>query len=177
MHFTLGHQAEPFAWYLKCIPVCTNLISPKFTVWWIEFKVTTIQSPHMSDVSSPRQDTLFPQCITANYRPICLLHTCKIYSWHAKATCLVSYSVRNLGSTSRLFILYGTHHCVTITTSANGNIFRVTGPFCGEFTGHQWIPRKKSVTGEFPAEKPMMRSLKFFFDLRLNERLSKQSWG
>ena len=27
-------------------------------------------------------------------------------------------------------------------TSSNGNIFRVTGPLCGEFTGHRWIPRK-----------------------------------
>ena len=27
-------------------------------------------------------------------------------------------------------------------TSSNGNIFRVTGPLCGEFTGHRPIPRK-----------------------------------
>ena len=26
-------------------------------------------------------------------------------------------------------------------TSSNGNIFRVTGPLCGEFTGHRWILR------------------------------------
>ena len=26
-------------------------------------------------------------------------------------------------------------------TSSNGNIFRVTGPLCGEFTGPRWIPR------------------------------------
>ena len=26
----------------------------------------------------------------------------------------------------------------------NGNIFRVTGPLCGEFTGHRWIPLPKS---------------------------------
>ena len=26
----------------------------------------------------------------------------------------------------------------------NGTIFRVTGPLCGEFTGHRWIPRTKS---------------------------------
>ena len=26
-------------------------------------------------------------------------------------------------------------------TSSNGNIFRVTGPWCGEFTGDRWIPR------------------------------------
>ena len=28
---------------------------------------------------------------------------------------------------------------ICIMTSSNGNIFRVTGPLCGEFTGHQWI--------------------------------------
>ena len=26
-------------------------------------------------------------------------------------------------------------------TSSNGNIFRVTGYLCGEFTGDRWIPR------------------------------------
>ena len=40
-------------------------------------------------------------------------------------------------------------HFVTMMTSSNGNIFRVTGHLCGEFTG----------------------------DLRLNKRFSKQSWG
>ena len=33
------------------------------------------------------------------------------------------------------------------------------------------------VTGEFPAQKPVTRSVNVFFDLRLNKRLSKQSWG
>ena len=51
-------------------------------------------------------------------------------------------------------------------TSSNGNIFRVTGPLCGEFTG----------PGEFPAQRPVTRSFDVFFDLRLNKRLSKQSW-
>ena len=48
-------------------------------------------------------------------------------------------------------------------TSPNGNIFRVTGHLCGEFTGHRWIPRTKASA--------------VFFDLRLNEWLRKQSWG
>ena len=52
-------------------------------------------------------------------------------------------------------------------TSSNGNIFRVTGHLCGEFTGHRWIP----------AQRPVTRSFDVFFDLRLNKRLSKQSWG
>ena len=33
-------------------------------------------------------------------------------------------------------------------TSSNGNIFRVTGPLCGEFTGHRWIPRTKVSDAE-----------------------------
>ena len=43
-------------------------------------------------------------------------------------------------------------------TSSNGNIFRVTGPLCREFTG----------PGEFPAQRPVTRSFDVFFDLRLN---------
>ena len=52
-------------------------------------------------------------------------------------------------------------------TSSNGNIFRVTGPLCGEFTG----------PGEFPPQRPVTRSFDVFFDLRLNKRLSKQPLG
>ena len=33
------------------------------------------------------------------------------------------------------------------------------------------------VTGEFPAQRPVTRSFDVFFDLHLNKRLSKQSWG
>ena len=34
------------------------------------------------------------------------------------------------------------------------------------------------VTGEFPSQRPVRRSfLEVFIDLRLNKRLSKQSWG
>ena len=32
-------------------------------------------------------------------------------------------------------------------------------------------------TGEFPAQRPVTRSFDVFCDLRLNKRLSKQSWG
>ena len=46
-------------------------------------------------------------------------------------------------------------------TSSNGNIFRVTSPLCGEFTG----------PGEFPAQRPVTQSFDVFFDLRPNKRL------
>ena len=55
----------------------------------------------------------------------------------------------------------------SMMTSSNGNIFRVTGPLCGELSG----PR------DFPAQRPVTRSFDAFFDLRLNKRLSKQPWG
>ena len=34
-----------------------------------------------------------------------------------------------------------------------------------------------AVTGEFPTHRPVTRSFDVFFDLRLNKRLGKQSWG
>ena len=34
-----------------------------------------------------------------------------------------------------------------------------------------------SVTGEFPAQKPVTQSFDAFFDLRPNKRLSKEPWG
>ena len=66
-----------------------------------------------------------------------------------------------------------THICVSklgchcMMTSSNGNIFRATGPLCGEFTG----------PGAFPTQRPVTRSFDVFFDLRLNKRLSKQPGG
>ena len=52
-------------------------------------------------------------------------------------------------------------------TSSNGNIFRLTGHFCGEFIDPRWIP----------AQRPVTQSFDVFFDLRLSKCLSKQSWG
>ena len=37
---------------------------------------------------------------------------------------------------------------VVMMTSWNGNIFRVTGHLCGEFTGPRWIPRTKASDAE-----------------------------
>ena len=42
-------------------------------------------------------------------------------------------------------------------TSLNENIFRVTGPLCGN----------SPVTGEFPSQRPVTRSFDVFFDMRI----------
>ena len=57
-------------------------------------------------------------------------------------------------------------HPYLMMTSPNGNIFRVTGHLRGD----------SLVPGEFAAQSPMTRSFDVCFDLRLNKRLSKQSW-
>ena len=52
-----------------------------------------------------------------------------------------------------------------MVTSANGNIFRVTGPLWGE----------PPVTGVFSPQRAATRSFDVFIDLRLNTQISKQS--
>ena len=37
---------------------------------------------------------------------------------------------------------------INMMTSSNKIIFRVTGPLCGEFTGHWWIPLTKASDAE-----------------------------
>ena len=49
-------------------------------------------------------------------------------------------------------------------TSSNINNFRVTGLLCGEFIGHRL----------FPTQRPVTQSFDVFFDLSLNQQLSKQ---
>ena len=56
---------------------------------------------------------------------------------------------------------------VIMMTSSNGNIFRVTGPLCGELTSDRRIPRTKASDAELWCS----------CDLHLNKRLGKQSWG
>ena len=52
---------------------------------------------------------------------------------------------------------------INMMTSSNGSIFRTTGPFYGESTGHRWIPSQGPVTQSFD-----------IFYVRLNKRLNKQ---
>ena len=71
-------------------------------------------------------------------------------SWHSTRVYISAYHVS----------------CFMMALS-NGNIFRLTGHLCREFTGRRWIPRRKASDAE----------LWCFFYLRPNKRLSKRSWG
>ena len=85
----------------------------------------------------------------------------QIMKLRLECPCKLSINIQNV------LIVKEMLHGYDMMTSSNGNIFRVTGPLCGEFTG----------PGEFPAQRPVTRNFDVFFDLHPNKRLSKQPWG
>ena len=62
-----------------------------------------------------------------------------------------------------MFKMLGIHHDVI-----KWKHFPRYWPFCAGIS---------PVTGEFPSQRPVTRSFDAVFDLHLNKRLSKQSWG
>ena len=83
----------------------------------------------------------------------------------ASSCFLLRYTFR---ASSHLFV--NGHYLIlsiSMMTSSNGNIFRVTGHLCAEFTGLRWIPRTKASDAE----------LWCFLWSVPDKRLSKQSWG
>ena len=90
-----------------------------------------------------------------------------ILFWKCVKRFLISKKIVRQIAKQNVLISFNSVHATLMIMSSNGNIFRVTGPLCGEFTG----------PGEFPTQRPVTRSFDVFFDLRLNKRLSKQPWG
>ena len=85
-------------------------------------------------------------------KKVCMWYDLIHYGW-----CVL---LKKAGPAYRCF----TAHPIMMTSS-NGNIFRVTGHLCREFTGHRWIPH---------TQRPVTRGFDVFFDMSLNKQLSKQ---
>ena len=87
---------------------------------------------------------------------------------------------------------------LSILSNLETSLFRIDLPKMERHTGYKWSIHGHSwwrhqmepfsallalcvgnspVTGESPAQRPVTRSFHAFFDLRLNKRLSKHSWG
>ena len=97
----------------------------------------------------------------------------ELYSWHTGMTRVKGLMIYPLGK-KIVVIPTIVHFCPSYTMykSDHDDVikwkhFPHHWPLCGEFTG----------PGEFPAQRPVMRNFDVFFDLRLNKRLSKQTWG
>ena len=105
-----------------------------------------------------------------------LLLTYEVVLCKIMVFCVIFICVENAQFTSNVYMytslaqrhaLHLRSTAFYMMTSSNGNIFRVTGPLCGEFACHRWMPLTKASDAK----------LWCFFHLRLNKRLSKQSWG
>ena len=58
---------------------------------------------------------------------------------HKKAQICLLRIVSTMSSAAMVLMLFGRNSNL-MTTSSNGNIFRVTGTVCGESIGKRWIP-------------------------------------
>ena len=94
-------------------------------------------------------------------------YTRELHSSHNVCLWLVPSHFHQIKMSNTGVSIVFSKYSLIMMTSSNGNIFRVTGPLCGEFTG----------PGEFPTQRPVTRNYDVFFDLRLNKRLSKQPRG
>ena len=75
-----------------------------------------------------------------------------VISWYVEAVSTHIMSNRciliHLGMRPRYSLRTVPTPRLSVMTSLNGNIFRVTGHLYGEFTGHRWIPRTKASDAE-----------------------------
>ena len=148
--------------YLIDIPTVTRLgLCSSLILWWI---TTRRICP-----TYPKPGTLVSACFhTFHTSPVhCMpyrqhsLHAGPVHrmpyrqhSLHAGPVHCMPYRQHSLHDGPVHCMSYRQHafhtspvHCIMITSS-NGNIFRVIGHLCGDFTGHRWIPRTKASDAE-----------------------------
>ena len=89
------------------------------------------------------------QAITSGVEPLFVVTPTSTYSannsWIISSCLLESATCETVEHALYLVCLCS---LCCMMTSSNGNIFRVTGPLCGEFTGRRWIPRIKASDAE-----------------------------
>ena len=119
-----------------------------------------------------KQITWIPAHLYMRARHACLLYCFRVFNYTPCinfVVVLLTYKM-DLIAINKVIFLFHVYDCglfsilrTVMMTSSNGSLF----PF--------YWPITAPVTGEFPTQRPMTRSLAVFFDLRLNNRLSKQS--
>ena len=70
------------------------------------------------------------------------INTHRCWNWHLCRPVGLSVVQCHLDHVIMIF------YTISMMTSSNGNVFRDTGPLCGEFTGHRWIPSTKASDAE-----------------------------
>ena len=86
-----------------------------------------------------------PKCTTTF--PLCTINAPVAFAWCTiKAPAAFAWCTNHFSH--KVEFSYIVWNGVHMMTSSNGNIFRVIGHLCGEFTGPRWIPRTKASDAE-----------------------------
>ena len=127
----------------------------------VPYNVAAMYLPTVMADPNPRD--LMVRRLTAEWIEALNSYTAAMKLVYTRIEMWLEYSKPRISISSDNILLVSISY--DMMTSLNGIIYRTTGPLCGEFTGHWWIPR------------PVMLGSDGFFDLRMNTRLSKQFWG
>ena len=96
------------------------------------------------------------ECVLLSISPTYLRHRCEsnvLCSWgrsvcYNNDNCLIKFPWTITDRPLSRWNVATMRLSHNMMTSSNGNIFRVTGPLCGEFTVNRWIPLTKASVAE-----------------------------
>ena len=108
------------------------------------------------------------QCCWCEYRLIRLLRSNKLQISHKR--CHIQMRTKTALTISSTFFLFRSLHFCFISSWWHHQIKTISA-LLAICAGNSPVP------DEFPAQRPVTRSFHVFFDLRLDKRLSKHSWG
>ena len=105
-----------------------SIITFSYTKYFVHsYNVNVVFTLSYKNFSSKYDEIIYTPVLMSVYYTSTLITAAKRYTIHVSG---------------------GGKRCLHMMTSFNGNIFRVTGPLCGEFTGHRWIPLTKASDAE-----------------------------
>ena len=129
---------------------CNVLLVYLNTVWQMKTRLPNIK---VVDINRYHQNSC--KIISEYHSPICQFCRQSVVQNHRRMHAQFK-SVTPTAPSCILFegVLYILPYCTTsssivsMMTSSNGNIFRVIGPLCVEFTGHRWIPLTRAIDAD-----------------------------
>ena len=93
------------------------------------------------------------------------------FSWH-----LIFVDAENIPhSVVQCVLEIRVRHCINDAETSSDSLWRHQMETFSALLANCAV--NSPVSGEFPTQRPVTRSFDVFFDLRLNERLSKHSWA
>ena len=120
---------------IKCFPL---FVSTRFSYGWIDISHKSHNVPVPYSTMYHFVTEIYT-CVDISVTKWCIVRYLSNVLWDLWDEYFYIASVISLicrGSTGK------------VTMTSNGNIFRVSGPLCGEFTGLRWIPRTKASDAE-----------------------------